>query len=180
MSIYVGYYVYAYLRKSDLSPYYIGKGTKNRINSKHKGVSIPNDKNLRVIMEAGLTNLGACALERFYIRWYGRKDLGTGILINKTSGGDGWFSKHSDQSKLSMSLSRKGKSKPRSKEHEEKLSHNAKYYEITFPNGRVEIVKNLNRFSRENDLSATALRAVAYKIKNRKQHRGYRVKLLSL
>jgi hypothetical protein len=40
-------------------------------------------------MEHNLTNIGSLALERFYIRWYGRKNNNTGILRNLTDGGEG-------------------------------------------------------------------------------------------
>jgi hypothetical protein len=84
----MSFYVYAYLRV-DGTPYYIGKGTKNRAYIKHKTIKLPKDKTRIVILETNLEEQEAYQLEKELIAKYGRKNANTGILHNKTDGGEG-------------------------------------------------------------------------------------------
>jgi len=111
------YYVYAYINKKTDLHYYIGKGKDDRAFKKQYPVSTPKDKSKIIFLESNLSEIGAFALERRYIRWYGRKDIKTGILLNRTDGGEGssgiipWNKNgfHTEQSKKIMSDNRKGK-----------------------------------------------------------------------
>jgi hypothetical protein len=90
------FYVYAYLRSQDsehgpkLSPYYVGKGQGGRCYGKTgRPAGRPRDKGYIVFVQEGLTEEEAFALETYCINLYGRIDIGTGILHNRTDGGEG-------------------------------------------------------------------------------------------
>jgi hypothetical protein len=90
------FYVYAYLRIKDSShgrkgsPYYIGKGSGNRVKSNQgRAANPPKDKSMVVYVQEGLAEKQAFDLERYCIALYGRIDLGTGCLRNKSDGGEG-------------------------------------------------------------------------------------------
>lgn len=86
------YYTYAYLRE-DRTPYYVGKGCRDRAynvySHRKNGIHVPLDKDRIIFLKRNLTEKEALRHETYMIHVLGRKDLKTGILRNKTNGGDG-------------------------------------------------------------------------------------------
>ena len=110
------YYTYAYLRE-DGTPYYIGKGQGNRITRRHyrRGggyFSAPKDMNRILYLKRNLSEQEAFRHEQYMIGVYGRKDIGTGILRNRTDGGEGPTGKVlSEETKKRISEFQRGKPK---------------------------------------------------------------------
>jgi hypothetical protein len=104
------FYTYAYLRE-DKTPYYIGKGQGNRINlNGGRTCNKPKDKSRIIFLKQNLTEEEAFKHEIYMIAVFGRKDLETGILHNKTNGGEGPSGyKFSDESKEKMRQKAKGR-----------------------------------------------------------------------
>lgn len=91
------YYVYYYLRSTDSNiakagtPYYVGKGKGSRCIDKKHLVPVPKNDSCIIKIAENLTNEQAKRMEILHIAIHGRVDMGTGILRNKTGGGDGCY-----------------------------------------------------------------------------------------
>lgn len=141
------YYVYAYLNQKTGKPYYIGKGQGDRINAPHLNLNLPPKLENRVILQDNLSEEDAYNLEVQLIEQYGRKDIGTGILLNKTAGGTGGdtsahreYTPMSEETKRKLSEALKGKkpwntgtkglvkgnTKPKDAEYRRKISETLK------------------------------------------------------
>ena len=82
------FYTYAYLRING-TPYYVGKGEKSRAyNKNHNNVYVPPKERI-IFLKKNILEEEAFKHEIYMISVFGRKDLGTGILHNRTNGGDG-------------------------------------------------------------------------------------------
>lgn len=93
-----GQFIYGYVRQRNSEKYsfkartlyYVGKASRAiRVTEKHNGVAIPKNRKFIQILKRGLTEEEANHWECYYIAKLGRIDKGTGILRNRTDGGEG-------------------------------------------------------------------------------------------
>jgi len=130
------YYVYYYLRSQDSStakagtPYYVGEGKGNRIKDTSHNVKVPKNPECRIKIAENLTKELAQAIEILHISIWGRKDIGNGILHNRTSGGDG-VKGHSDQTREKMRNAKLGRTFTMSESHKEAISQSRMGHEVT-------------------------------------------------
>ena len=72
----------------DRTPYYIGKGSGERINRRHKNVTLPPEER-RIILKYFNVERDSFQHEKYMIHILGRLSDKTGTLKNVTSGGQG-------------------------------------------------------------------------------------------
>ena len=188
------YYTYAYLRE-DGTPYYIGKGSGYRINRLDgRPCPTPKDKSRIIFLKQNLTEEEAFKHEIYMISVFGRKDLGTGILYNRSIGGDGASGFiHSQEAREKIRKSKIGKNNPfynktHTQEAREKISianknkvisqetrekltgennSTSMWWKITFENGNEFITCGFYRWANENGYDPSHIHKV-YKGKYKK------------
>jgi hypothetical protein len=147
------FYTYAYLRE-DRTPYYIGKGQTRRLYQKDgKPCGVPKDRSRIIKLKHNLTEEEAFKHEIYMIAVYGRKDLRTGILYNRTDGGDGASGNiHSEETCKKMSKSRMRHIV--SEETRQKITNSLckASYKLYHISGKEVVVNNFTQFCRENKL----------------------------
>jgi hypothetical protein len=154
-----------YVRKNGI-PYYIGKGRPGRPYDKRGRPCSTPPKERIIILHKEIGEAAAFQIEKELISKHGREDLGTGILKNRSDGGEGCSGViYSEERRRKISESRLGKKhwayKPRN-------WYNPKFGEI-FNKSCADLVKefpgeNLNR----SHLSQVALEKCIH-------HKGWRL-----
>ena len=188
------YYTYAYLRE-DGTPYYIGKGKGKRWYYKYgKNCKPPKDRSRIIKLKQNLTEEEAFKHEIYMIAVFGKKCDGTGILMNVADGGNAppkiYGDKHhmkTEEYRKRVSEKLKGKNNPRwgkplSEETKKKMSEKlkqyigeksstAKWWKLTFNDGRELVMCGLSNWCKENGYSKGCLGRLAKGKEGRKKHK---------
>lgn len=117
-------YVYRHIRKDLNQPFYIGVSDKNdtkykRAFEKHMNRRPPDwykiielsEYEIEILME-NISVEKAHEKEQEFIKIYGRLDLGTGTLINRTDGGLGCINGITKETRKKMAAKLKGREQP--------------------------------------------------------------------
>lgn len=110
------FYTYLWLR-SDGTPYYVGKGKwrGHRFVGQERAFRKGCPPASQIIVESHESQADAFFAESFLIGFYGRIDLGTGCLRNRTNGGEGLaglLRSATHKSRISAALSRRKSGNP--------------------------------------------------------------------
>ena len=114
-------YVYIHKRKDTNEVFYVGIGQnknrafeKNRRNPFWKRITKITDFDVHII-EENLSWKEACEREKYWISFYGRRNINTGSLVNLTDGGDGTLGR------IVSEETRNKMRRPISEEHKRKI-----------------------------------------------------------
>jgi len=166
----MNYYTYAYLRE-DGTPYYIGKGKGNRIHSKSNRIFNPPSKERRIFLKKNLTEEDAFKHEVYMISILGRKDLGTGILHNKSNGGIGGGTMkgkiQSEETKIKISNANRGRI------HSKKSRENMSKSHLGKPNPKSGASRKGKPLSEEHRKNKSEAAKLWWKKRKEEQLNGY-------
>jgi hypothetical protein len=106
------YYIYVHINLVTSEVFYVGKGCGKRATRRTNRSTLWNNIVNKygydiLLIDENLSEEEAFDLEKYYIKKFGRRDLGLGSLVNHTDGGEG-HTNHSEETRLKKSISSKG------------------------------------------------------------------------
>ena len=120
------FYTYIHMKETTGEIFYVGKGQGNRFKTTKSRSEYwkRTAKKYGVIVDIvahGISEHEALLLEKKLIKIYGRKNLGTGNLVNLTDGGEG-YSGYICTDETRRKLSEAGKGRKHTEEHKQYMS----------------------------------------------------------
>lgn len=128
-------YIYRHRRNDTNQIFYVGIGIKNRPYDKNgrntywNHVVKKHGYSVEIIAEVDTWEL-ACELECLLIEEYGRRDLGTGTLVNMTDGGEGSLGRICTE-ETKAKLSSIFRNRPISEEHRQSIIESKKFLDMS-------------------------------------------------
>lgn len=167
------YCVYQHIRPDKNEVFYVGIGGEDRPYERigrnrywHNIVALNSNYEIKILFE-GLSWSQCCIKEKWFIKLYGRKDLGLGTLCNLTDGGEGAFGRVFSDEALKR-IGKHSRERVRKRGYKQNLSEDGRKSKSNYMKNRVISKETGDKISKSHIGNKFALgHRLSQEVKNR-------------